>query len=61
MIFLSSWKSPKGVGPLTNGLNGLQMGVTNYLLTGMILQVAPCFFFWGGGGDRGELSKIVCH
>ncbi len=25
--------------PLPNGLNGLQMGVTNYLLTGMILQV----------------------
>ena len=29
------------VGPLPNGLNGLQMGVTNYLLTGMILQVGP--------------------
>ena len=26
-------------GPLPNGLNGLYMGVTNYLLTGMILQV----------------------
>ena len=25
--------------PLTNGLNGLYMGVTNHLLTGMILQV----------------------
>ena len=33
-------KSPKWVvGPLPNGLNGLYMGVTNYLLTGMILQV----------------------
>ena len=30
-----------GVGPLPNGLNTLQMGVTNYLLTGMILQVSP--------------------
>ena len=28
-----------GVFPLSNGLNGLKMGVTNYLLTGMILQV----------------------
>ena len=27
------------VGPLPNGLNGLQIGVTNNLLTGMILQV----------------------
>ena len=26
------------VGPLPNGLNGLEMGVTNHLLTGMILQ-----------------------
>ena len=44
---LDTWKrtivivSPLSVvaGPLRNGLNGLQMGVTNYLLTGMILQV----------------------
>ena len=27
------------VGPLPNCLKGLQMGITNYLLTGMILQV----------------------
>ena len=33
-----------GVIPLINGLNGLQMEVTNYLLSGMILQVA----FWKG-------------
>ena len=33
-------KSPKDrVVPLPNGLNGLQMAVTNQLLTGMILQV----------------------
>ena len=34
-------KSPKDrvVGPLPNSLNGLYMGVTNHLLTGMILQV----------------------
>ena len=30
------------VGPLPNGLNGLQMGVPNHLLTGMILQVKDC-------------------
>ena len=29
-----------GVIPLPNGLNGLQMVVTNYLLSGMILQVS---------------------
>ena len=29
--------------PLPIGLNGLEMGVTNYLLTGMILQVAALF------------------
>ena len=35
-------KSPNwGNGPLLNGLNGLQMGVTNYLLTGMIIQELP--------------------
>ena len=28
-----------GVVYLSNGLNGLQMGVTNYLRNGMILQV----------------------
>ena len=27
------------VGPLPNGLNGLQMGITNHLLTGMILPL----------------------
>ena len=27
--------------PLPNGLNGLYMGVTNHLLTGMILQALP--------------------
>ena len=27
--------------PLPNGLNGLQMGVTKYLLSGMILQNMP--------------------
>ncbi len=32
-------KSPGVVGPLPNGLNGLYMGVTNYLLSGVILQV----------------------
>ena len=38
-----------GVIPLPNGLNGLQMVVTNYLLSGMILQVGlpvPAFFRW---------------
>ena len=32
-----------GVVPLANGLNGLQMGVTNYLLAGMILQAHPTY------------------
>ena len=32
--------------PLPNGLNGLYMGVTNQLLTGMILQVSPCHWPW---------------
>ena len=29
--------------PLPNSLNGSYMGVTNHLLTGMILQVEPIF------------------
>ena len=29
------------VGPLANGLNDLKMVATNYLLSGMILQVSP--------------------
>ena len=39
----SDSKSPKDrvVGPLPNGLKDLEMGVTNHLLTGMILQVSP--------------------
>ncbi len=39
MVIVS--KSPKDgvVGPLPNGLNGLYMGITNYVLTGMILQL----------------------
>ena len=35
------------VGPLPNGLNGLYIGVTNYLLTGMILQVKVPFLYEG--------------
>ena len=38
-------KSPKDrVIPFPNGLNSLQMVVTNYLLTGMILQVGGIFY-----------------
>ena len=29
--------------PIPNGLNGLQTGVTNHLVTGMILQVGALF------------------
>ena len=32
------------VGALPNGLHGLEMGVTNHLLNGMILQVGPLRF-----------------
>ena len=41
-------KSPKDrvVGPLPNGLNGLQMGITNHLLSGMILQVRCRYDRW---------------
>ena len=46
IIPVSKWLIPIGspltlVIPLPNGLNGLYMGVTNHLLTGMILQVGP--------------------
>ena len=41
-------KSPKDrVTPLPNGLNSLQVGVTNYLLIGMILQVVNSGNFFG--------------
>ena len=36
---VSTFPKYRVVGPLPNGLNGLQMGVTKHLLTGMILEV----------------------
>ena len=34
------------MGPLPNGLNGLQMGITTHLLSGMILQVTCRYDRW---------------
>ena len=39
LVTMVSFRPLNGVVPLINGLNGLYMGVTNYLLSGMILQV----------------------
>ncbi len=44
------------VGPLPNGLNGLWMGVTNYLVTVMILQV-PCLNLLLMVGNDGNMQK----
>ena len=55
-------KSPKDrVVPLPNGLNGLQIGVTNYLLTGMILQVGSWqrFFTSPSVLDKNWATKIA--
>ena len=63
------------VGPLTNGLNGLLMGVTNYLLTGMILQVrghdkpihGSCAIYFPGGillnqsDSHDSLRCVLCQ
>ena len=38
LITMVSFRPLNGVIPLINGLNGLEIGVTDHLLTGMILQ-----------------------
>ena len=46
-------KSPNwGNVPLPNGINGLSMGVTNYLLTGMILHVVDELAFKLGWSSK---------
>ena len=44
--------------PLISGLNGLKMGVTNYLPTGMILQVTWIEYSFFFGGFWGAESRI---
>ena len=39
LITMGMFRPLTGVIPLPNGLNGLNMGVTKYLLTGTILQI----------------------